>query len=321
MVEVDNLTKKYGDLVAIDSVSFEARPGEIVGFLGKNGAGKTTTMRVMTGFMPPTSGTVRIHGFDIRQDSLEARRLIGYLPETAPLYDDMTVRQYLSFCARLRGVPGRATAEKVQNAMESVHIDQRRSWIIGKLSKGLRRRVGLAQALVHEPQVLILDEPTEGLDPEQIIEIRNLILNLKGNRTIILSTHILTEAQALADRIIIIDSGRVIAMDSTENLSRTARQTHRIRIEVDAPAAAVRERLGAIAGIRSVEPLPGDRPRFMVETDPGEDLRRSIAATVVQAGWPLLELERIEPALEDIFLQLTGRPRPEPQPEAAEAAA
>lgn len=308
MVEVDNLTRKYGDTVAVDGVTFEARPGEITGFLGKNGAGKTTTMRVMTGFMPPSSGTVRIHGFDIREDSLQARRLIGYLPETAPLYDDMSVQQYLNFCARLRGISGADVARRVDEAMHSVHIDQRRQWLIGKLSKGLRRRVGLAQALVHDPQVLIFDEPTEGLDPEQIIEIRNLIAGLKGSRTIILSTHILTEAQAMADRIVIIDEGRIIATDTTSNLTATVQRAQRIRVEVKGPAEQVRRRIEELHGVRRVEVLPGEGVRMIVESDRDHDLREALSASLVSAGWPLLELERIEPTLEDIFLQLTGRP-------------
>ncbi|HEU4753296.1 MAG TPA: ATP-binding cassette domain-containing protein, partial [Armatimonadota bacterium] len=186
MVEVDNLTKRYGDTLAIDGVTFEAREGEILAFLGKNGAGKTTSMRIMTGFMEPTSGTVRINGHDIREESVEARRLIGYLPETAPLYEDMSVRGYLTFCASIRDVPPREVGERVEAVMKAVNISERRNWQIGKLSKGLRRRVGLAQALVHSPRVLILDEPTEGLDPEQIIEIRHLIRNLRGDHTVIL---------------------------------------------------------------------------------------------------------------------------------------
>jgi ABC-2 type transport system ATP-binding protein len=307
LVEVENLTKVYGDIPAIQNVTFEARAGEILGFLGKNGAGKTTTMRVMTGFMSPTSGTVRIDGFDIREDSLEARARIGYLPESAPLYEDMSVSSYLTFCARIRQVPPKEIAERVQSVMKAVNIQERRNWQIGKLSKGLRRRVGLAQALVHNPKVLILDEPTEGLDPQQIIEIRRLILGLRGGHTVILSTHILPEAQALADRIVIIDTGRIVAVDTTENLTAAVQSVQRLRVQVNGPAAAVRERLAALAGVQRVQPLDGDPPRFVVESDLATDLRDRVAAEIVHAGWGLLELERLEPTLEDVFLHITGR--------------
>jgi len=309
LVEVDKLTKQYGDVPAIMDVTFSAGEGEILGFLGKNGAGKTTTMRIMTGFLTPTAGTVRINGFDIREDSQDARRQIGYLPETAPLYEDMSVRGYLAFCARLREVPGREVAARVEAAMRSVNIWERRDWQIGKLSKGLRRRVGLAQALVHNPKVLILDEPTEGLDPEQIIEIRRLIQGLRGDHTVILSTHILPEAQALADRIVIIDQGRIVAVDSTENLTAAVRGAERIRIEADGPPDAVRDSLGAVPGVRSVEALEPDRALFIVEGDRDVDLRQGLAAAVVGSGWGLLELERQEPTLEEVFLQITGRAR------------
>lgn len=306
MVEVDNLTKRYGDMLAIKGVTFQAREGEILGFLGKNGAGKTTTMRIMTGFMPPTSGTVRINGADIVEDSIEARRQIGYLPETAPLYEDMSVAGYLTFCARLREVPAREVSSRVEQAMKSVHIDQRRNWQIGKLSKGLRRRVGLAQSLVHNPKVLILDEPTEGLDPEQIIEIRHLIQGLRGDHTVILSTHILPEAQALADRIVIIDQGTVVAVDSTENLTAKVQRAQRIRIEVSGPAEAVREKLRAVPGVQHVEAIDAGRAHFIVESDRDVDLREKLAQVVISSGWGLLELDRIEPTLEDVFLQITG---------------
>jgi ABC-2 type transport system ATP-binding protein len=318
LVEVDNLTKRYGDTLAINGVTFQAREGEILGFLGKNGAGKTTTMRIMTGFLPPTSGTVRINGNDIREESIEARRLIGYLPETAPLYEDMSVSGYLTFCARLRDVPGREVAGRVEQVMKSVHIEERRAWQIGKLSKGLRRRVGLAQALVHNPKVLILDEPTEGLDPEQIIEIRHLILGLRGDHTVILSTHILPEAQALADRIVIIDQGKIVAVDSTDKLTATVQRAQRIRVEAAGPAKAVHQKLKAVAGVRSVESIDPDRSRFVVESDRNVDLREKLAQAVISGGWGLLELERIEPTLEDVFLQITGGaaaqsiPKPEP---------
>jgi len=308
LVEVENLTKRYGDTVAVDNVTFQAREGEILAFLGKNGAGKTTSMRIMTGFMVPSAGTVRIGGHDIREDSIEARRIIGYLPETAPIYDDMSVQGYLTFCARLRGVAHREVADHVERAMKSVNIIQRRSWLISKLSKGLRRRVGLAQALVHNPRVLILDEPTEGLDPEQIIEIRNLILGLRGDHTVILSTHILPEAQALADRIVIIHEGRIVAVDTTENLTREVQSAQRLRVQVDGPAEAVRAKLESMPGVQRLDSLDADLGvRFIVESARETDLRDKLASAVVGAGWGLLELERIEPTLEDVFLHLTRR--------------
>jgi len=315
LVEVVNLTKRYGDTLAVDGVTFQAREGEILGFLGKNGAGKTTTMRMMTGFMTPTSGTVRVNGHDIREESVEARRQIGYLPETAPIYDDMSVQGYLAFCARLRGVSNRELPERMDRAMRAVNIHERRTWIISKLSKGLRRRVGLAQSLIHNPKVLILDEPTEGLDPEQIIEIRNLIRGLRGDHTVILSTHILPEAQMLADRIVIIHEGRIVAVDTTENLTAAVQRAQRLRVQVDGPAEAVRKKLESVAGVQRVETLDSDRGvRFIVESARDTDIREKMALAVVNAGWGLLELERLEPTLEDVFLHLTRRNQVDARP-------
>lgn len=313
MVEVQHLTKHYGDTVAIEDVTFEARDGEILGFLGKNGAGKTTTMRIMTGFMQPTSGTVRVNGYDIRESPLEAKAQIGYLPETAPLYEDMSVQGYLAYCARLRKVPAGEIPERLEQVMRSVNILDRRDWIISKLSKGLRRRVGMAQALVHHPRVLIMDEPTEGLDPAQIIEIRNLIRGLRGDHTVILSTHILPEAQALADRIIIIDQGRIVAVDTTANLTAAVQSTQRILLDVSGPPGEVRARLEALPGVRAVEPT-GEDGRLVVESDRETDLRDLLAREIVGAGWALREMERLEPSLEDVFLHLTRVLRAEPAP-------
>jgi ABC-2 type transport system ATP-binding protein len=319
VVEVDNLTKRYGDVLAIDGVTFNVREGEIVAFLGKNGAGKTTTMRIMTGFMEPSSGTVRINGHDIREESVQARQLVGYLPETAPLYEDMSVGSYLSFCANIRNVPPREVAERVEAVMKAVNIHERSGWQNGKLTKGLRRRVGMAQALVHNTKVLNMDEPTEGLDPEQIIEIRNLIRNLRGEHTVILSTHILPEAQALADRVVIIHQGRIVAVDTTEALTATVQRAQRLRVEVAGPAGPVRERLRSIPGVENVETLDGEHARFILESDRETELRDTIAAAVVEGGWGLLELERLEPTLEDVFLHITGRRADEPAPERAPA--
>jgi ABC-2 type transport system ATP-binding protein len=306
LVQVDHLTKDYGSVRALDGVSFDAREGEIVAFLGRNGAGKTTAMRIMTGFMAPTSGTVRINGADIREDPLAAKRQIGYLPETAPLYEDMSVQHYLAFCARIRKVPRGEVAERVEAAMEAVQVSDRRAWLIGKLSKGLRRRVGLAQALVHRPGVLILDEPTEGLDPGQIIGIRNLIRGLRGDHTVILSTHILPEAQAMADRVVIIEAGRIVAVDTTENLTAAVRGARRLVLEVDGPASLVRDAVAGVPGVTAVQVRDEGPLRLAVETQPEADVRRDLADLVIHSGWGLLRLEEREPTLEDVFLHLTG---------------
>lgn len=320
MVAVENLTKYYGDFPAIDGVTFEARKGEILGFLGPNAAGKTTTMRIMTGYMPPTSGTARIAGFDIVEESLNARKHIGYLPESAPVYDDMAVGQYLSFFARLRGVPGRQVAERVRYAMEATNIAERENWIIGKLSKGFRRRVGIAQAIVHDPDVLILDEPTEGLDPIQVIEVRELIVSLKGNHTVILSTHILPEAQMMADRIAIIHRGRVVAVDTSPNLMKLIQRVRRLRVEVRGPRKDVMSRLKAIQGVQQVREEASDdgATRYVIEGVLDRDIRQPLSETVVKSGWELLELDTLETTLEDIFVHLT---REGGAPEAADSSA
>lgn len=307
MVEVENLTKYYGDFPAVDGVTFEARKGEILGFLGPNAAGKTTTMRIMTGFMPPTSGTARIGGADIVEEPVAAKRQLGYLPETAPVYEDMAVGQYLSFFARLRGVPKGQVADRVRYAMEATNVAERENWVIGKLSKGFRRRVGIAQALVHDPAVLILDEPTEGLDPIQVIEVRELIRGLKGNHTVILSTHILPEAQMMADRIVIINRGRIVAVDTPQNLMARVQRARRILIEVRGPKRDVAARLQAIGGVQKVkeEEATNGATRFLVEGAQERDIRHALSESIVKSGWELLELDTIETTLEDIFLQFT----------------
>jgi ABC-2 type transport system ATP-binding protein len=309
LVQVDHLTKKYGDVAAITDVTFSAEKGEILGFLGPNAAGKTTTMRIITGFMPPSSGTASIAGFDVVDQPLEARERLGYLPESVPLYEDMTVRNYLTFFAKLRGVSKAKIRDRVDYVLEATRITGEANTIIGKLSKGFRQRVGIAQAMVHNPDVLILDEPTVGLDPRQIIEIRELIRGLRGEHTVILSTHILPEAQMLCDRIVIINEGRIAAVDRPENLTARLCQSQQVRLEVRGPAAEVEQALQALPHVLSVRLSNGAAPEgaaeFLVEGEVEKDIREALAGTVVQHGWGLREMSSVRMSLEDIFLQLT----------------
>jgi ABC-2 type transport system ATP-binding protein len=315
LVQVDHLTKKYGDVAAITDVTFSAEKGEILGFLGPNAAGKTTTMRIVTGFMPPTSGTASIAGYDVVDQSLEARQRLGYLPENVPLYEDMTVRGYLGFFAKLRGVSSAKIPDRLSYVMEATRITGEANTIIGKLSKGFRQRVGIAQAMVHNPDVLILDEPTVGLDPRQIIEIRELIRSLRGEHTIILSTHILPEAQMLCDRIVIINEGRIAAVDRPENLTARLRKSQQVRLEVRGPADQVEAQLKALPHVLTVR-RDGDGAAagngaearsqlFMVDGEVEKDIREALAGTVVKHGWGLLEMSSVRMNLEDIFLSLT----------------
>ncbi|HIP96480.1 MAG TPA: ATP-binding cassette domain-containing protein [Anaerolineae bacterium] len=302
MIEVENLTKYYGDLAAIRDLNFRVERGEILGFLGPNGAGKTTTMRILSGYMPPSAGTARVADFDVFDDSLEVRRRIGYMPETVPLYPEMSVRSYLAFMARIRGVSNRK--EQVDAAMEACHIADKAGTIIGKLSKGYRQRVGLAQALVHDPEVLILDEPTIGLDPKQIIEVRELIKELGHERTIILSTHILSEAQQTCDRVLIINEGEIVAEGTSQQLTDRLTRGTLLHVQVAQPGPEVIEVLSRVPGVTGVEPEDGGS--YGVTCAQGQDCRTAIAATVVNGGWGLLELRAIEMSLEDIFLRLTS---------------
>jgi ABC-2 type transport system ATP-binding protein len=317
VVQVENLTKYYADVAAINGVTFAVEKGEILGFLGPNAAGKTTTMRIITGFMPPTSGTATVAGFDIVEESMEARSRIGYLPENVPLYEEMTVRGYLTFCAKLRGVGKKKIPDRVQYVMDATRTSGEANTILTKLSKGFRQRVGIAQALVHNPDVLILDEPTVGLDPRQIIEVRELIRSLKGEHTIILSTHILPEAQMICDRIVIINEGKVAAIDTPEALTARLRKSQQVRLEVRG-GEGLEARLAGIPGVLSVahaDPRPtttssDPRPttgmqRLIVEGEEGRDIREALAAAVVQGGWGLLEMSSVTMSLEDIFLRLT----------------
>jgi len=307
LIEAVGLAKHYGDLVAIQDVSFRVEKGEIVGFLGPNAAGKTTTMRILTGFMPPTAGSARIAGYDVVEQSVEARRHVGYLPENVPLYNEMTVRGYLAFMAQLRGVPRRMVPGRVSEVIEAVRIGDRADEIIGKLSKGYRQRVGLAQALVHDPEVLILDEPTVGLDPAQVIEVRQLIKSLGGSRTIILSTHILPEASAVCGRILIINEGRLVAADTPENLTKRLRRSQQVRLQVRGPAGSVAAALTAVDGVAHVEtgPTRDGVTGFTLDAEPQRDIRENVARAVVSSGWGLLELQAVDMSLEEVFLKLT----------------
>ena len=308
MIEVQDLSKTYGLVTAVDHVSFTVNKGEILGFLGPNGAGKTTTMRILTGFMPATSGTARVAGFDVFNDSLEVRRRIGYLPENPPLYPDMTVEAYLDFVARIKNVPAEKRADRVTDALKKTNIVDKRTELIKRLSRGYKQRVGLAQALVHDPEVVILDEPTVGLDPKQIIEVRNLIKGLAGTHTIILSTHILPEVSMTCDRVVIINKGKIAAVDTPQNLTSQLMGGQKVRVEVQAAEKPLRDLLAQIPGASRVhvEPARADgRLHATVETAQGKDIRSAIAAKIAEKGWPLYELKGVSLSLEDIFLQLT----------------
>jgi ABC-2 type transport system ATP-binding protein len=308
LIEVQDLTKAYGAVTAVDHVSFTVNKGEILGFLGPNGAGKTTTMRILTGYMPATSGTAKIAGFDVFGDSMEVRRHIGYLPEAPPVYPDMTVEDYLDFVARIKNVPSDTRAARVTDAIHKTNLEDRRTQLIKRLSRGYKQRVGIAQALVHDPDVIILDEPTVGLDPKQIIEVRNLIKGLAGNHTIILSTHILPEVSMTCDRVVIINKGKIAAVDTPQNLTSQLKGGQKIRVEVAAPEKALRDALTQVPGTTRVdaEKLPGDGHLVaIVETAQGADIRSAIAAKIVQNGWPLFELRGVSLSLEEIFLELT----------------
>ena len=308
MIEVQDLTKSFGDKIAVDHVSFKVNKGEILGFLGPNGAGKTTTMRILTGFMPATSGTALIGGFDVSTDSLEVRRHIGYLPENPPLYTDMSVHAYLDFVARIKNVPSDKRESRIADAIHKTSLEDKRDELIKRLSRGYKQRVGIAQALVHDPDVIILDEPTVGLDPKQIIEVRHLIKSLAGNHTIILSTHILPEVSMTCDRVVIINKGKIAAVDTPANLTAQLKGGQRVRVEVQADEKAVRAALQEISGIKNVNVESAGasgRISLSVESAQGQDVRSEIAAKLVGKGWPLYELRGVNLSLEDIFLELT----------------
>ena len=324
MIKVEGLTKRYARNVAVKNISFEVGKGEIVGFLGKNGAGKTTTMRVLTCFLPPTAGTANVAGFDVLENPLEVKKRIGYLPETPPLYPEMEVSEYLTFVGRLKGISGGDIASRVDDVTGKCALGEVRNKLIGKLSKGYRQRVGLAQAIIHNPEVLILDEPTSGLDPKQIIEIRDLLKALAPDHTIILSTHILSEVEHSCERVIIISEGRLVAIDSVANLTNRLRGSESVSIEVEAsggkPAADdVQVRLEQVSGVSRVvakEHKEGSLA-FEVESLSGRHVRADLARSVVEAGWNLSELRPVGLSLEEIFLQLTATEKKD-APKAAE---
>lgn len=312
MIKVEGLTKRYDRFVAVRGIDFEVEKGQIVGFLGPNGAGKTTTMRILTCFMPPTEGKASVAGFDVLQQPLEVKRRIGYLPETPPLYPEMEVREYLSFVARLKGIPSSDVDQRVREVSERCAVADVAGKLIVKLSKGYRQRVGLAQAILHNPEVLVLDEPTAGLDPKQISETRELIRSLAGDHTIILSTHILSEVESTCDHVIIISKGELVAKDSVENLTRRLKGQEQVEVELEGRGqaleeAAARQRLEQVAGVSRVVHRENRNGRllFEVESLPGQNVRGDIARAVVEAGWNLNELRTSALSLEAVFLELT----------------
>lgn len=308
MIEVEHLTKSYGSGRAVNDISFTVNRGEILGFLGPNGAGKTTTMRILTGYLPATSGTARIAGFDVFEQSMEVRKRIGYLPEQPPLYPEMSVADYLTFVARIKGVEADRVSSRVQEAMRLTNVEDRRDMLIRKLSRGYKQRVGIAQAIVHNPDVVILDEPTVGLDPNQIGEVRKLIKSLAGDHTIILSTHILPEVEVTCDRVVIINKGQIAAEGTPHSLASQRSGGQRIHLEVKGSDAALRAALEPVPGVSRIEIDPveaTDRLSVTLENESGEDLRHRIAADLIGRGFELYELRAVNLSLEDIFRQLT----------------
>ncbi len=321
MIDVQDLTKDYGSRRAISGITFKVERGEVLGFLGPNGAGKTTTMRIITGFMPPTSGTVTIAGYDVFSQSLEARRHVGYLPESVPLYTEMSVRGYLDFMAKIKGVPRSNRRAQVDRAMEATGVEDRARQLIGKLSKGYRQRVGLSQALLGEPDVLILDEPTVGLDPRQITEVRDLIKEIGREHAVILSTHILPEVSMVCSRVLIVDDGKEVAEDTPENLMRQLRGSEAVQVTVRGPRAAVMDTIRAVPHVLSVsltsEGATDGVASYTVATDPGADVREELAKSLVDGGHGLVELRMAGVSLEDVFLRLTTEEDDEEGEEAA----
>jgi len=309
MIQVNQLTKRYARHEAVSGIDFSVARGEIVGFLGPNGAGKTTTLRMLTGYLPPTSGTASIAGFDIFRQSIDARRKIGYMPENVPLYEDMRVREYLKFRAQLKGLGNSDTRRRVAEVTDICGLDSVRRKMIKTLSKGYRQRVGLADALVHDPELLILDEPTNGLDPNQIRQIRELIRHLGQTHTVLISTHILSEVEMICNRVIIIDGGKIKAADTPANLVAEMRAAGRIQVEIQADSEVVAGALNRLENVKKVTPeaLEGDWTRYTVWVDSGTDSRERIARLASQYGWPLRSLFRHIATLEDVFVELTRK--------------
>jgi len=316
MIEARGLTKFYGPIGAIRNVSFQIDKGEVVGFLGPNGAGKSTTLRILTCYMPPSSGMARVEGLDVIENSLQIRQKIGYLPESVPLYKDLTVRRFLRFAASSKGVEAKRINAELSRVISACGLEKNADRIIGNLSKGFRQRVGLAQALLNDPSVLILDEPTIGLDPAHIIEIRRLIQDLRGDRTILLSSHILPEVAQLCQRVIIINKGEIVATDSPANLTSQLQKTIKIELELSGPIQEFAQAIENMTGVEKVSLVSNGTSRFVIETDPSKDIRPEIAAMAVQKGCGLLELKKMQLSLEDIFMQLVTE---EPSEEGAES--
>jgi ABC-2 type transport system ATP-binding protein len=306
MIEVQALTKHYGPVTAIRDVSFSVAPGTIVGFLGPNGAGKSTTMRILACFMPASSGTARVAGYDVFRDSMEVRKRIGYLPENVPLYTDMRVAPYLDFVAEVKGVPRAQRKGRVADVMDRCLVSDMQNRLISKLSKGYRQRVGLAQAIVNDPQVLILDEPTIGLDPRQITEIRSLIKSLAGDHTVILSTHILPEVSMVCGGVIIINKGSVVAQGPIDTLVEQFFPTSRVLVQIGGPSPAVREGLQSIPGVLTVGESTGDGGGYLVESAPGRDVRAEIFRLAAERTWELRELRRVGTTLEEVFMRIVA---------------
>ncbi len=315
MIEAEGLTKFFGPIAAIRNVSFEIEKGEIIGFLGPNGAGKSTTIRILTCYMPATAGVARVDGLDCFENSLQVRKKIGYLPENVPLYRELPIRRFLRFAAGAKGVEAKRVTREVDRVIAACGLEKNANRIIGHLSKGFRQRVGLAQALLNDPSVLILDEPTIGLDPTQIIEIRRLIQNLRENRTILLSSHILPEVAQICQRVLIINKGEVIATDTPSNLTSQLQKTAKIILEASGPIREVAQGLEALEGVQKVDVEEDGRGKFLIETDRSKDMRPEIARLVIDKGASLLELRSVQLSLEDIFMQLVTE---EPAQEGAE---
>ena len=302
MIKVESLSKTYGERLAVDEISFKIEQGEIVGFLGPNGAGKTTTMRAITGYLIPTEGEVWVADCNMRKDPLQARQHIGYLPETIPLYTDMTTRAYLSFAAKLRGLDSKAAQRRIDEVVDVCQLEEYLDVLTGKLSKGFRQRVGLAQAIIHDPEVLILDEPTVGIDPLQVVQTKEMIKELGRKRTILLSTHILPEVNLICERVIIINHGRIVAEDSIDNLSKVLNTRKQLRLRVNGPSDQVRESLSKIEMLLNVT---YQEPYHLLEFEEGKQPQSKINQVLAKEGWNLLSMEEVEMSLEEIFVKLT----------------
>ncbi len=309
MIELKNITKYYGNFPAVTDISFKINRGEIVGLLGPNGAGKSTTMKMITGFMPPTSGELTIDGYDIVHESIEARKKIGYLPETVPLYTDMTVYSYIEYMGKLRGLNNKNIKSKADNVIEICKLGDYKNSLISKLSKGFRQRVGIAQAIIHEPEVLILDEPTIGIDPNQVVETRQLIRNLSGEHTLVLSSHILPEVSSICERVLIINEGEIAASDTIKNLSSLVSGKSKMEVDIIGSPQSIKTKLEKIEGVRSIDlwvkKSSNEYTTFSIESDISVDIRAEVSKTIIENKWGLLRLESMGMSLEDIFLKIT----------------